>query len=118
MVRRRLACPTFATACPHSQASPELLKLLGEDSDDGRSLSPFIAPPAATATSKPPSRGTLPAVATARAGKGPGMDTPRGLGEEELTEDELLRLELEKVKAERTVLLHSISVVKSQAGDQ
>ena len=44
------------------------------------------------------------------------MDTPRGMGEEELTEDELLRLELEKVKNERGILLQSISVVKSQAG--
>lgn len=45
------------------------------------------------------------------------MDTPRGLaGEEVLTEEELLRLELEKVKNERQVLINSIAVVKSQAG--
>lgn len=44
------------------------------------------------------------------------MDTPRGLGEEELTEEELLRLELEKTKNERQVLLDSIKLVKAQAG--
>lgn len=94
------------------QSSPELLKLFGEDSDDSRSLSPFAGMPQQSGA-KPPSRG-LPPVATK--GK-PGMDTPRGLnGEEELTEEELLRLELEKVKQERHMLLHSISVVKSQAG--
>ncbi len=76
-------------------------------------MSPFAAPPAATV--KPPSRG-LPAV-TSKTNKGPGMDTPRGLaGEEVLTEEELLRLELEKVKNERQVLINSIAVVKSQAG--
>jgi chromosome segregation ATPase len=45
------------------------------------------------------------------------LDTPRGLnGEEELTEEEILRMELEKVKQERAVLIQSIAVVKSQSG--
>ena len=93
------------------QASPELLKLLGEEDDESRNMQAFI-PPAATI--KPASKtGVLPSVSK---GRGQGLDTPRGLGEEELTEDELLRLELEKVKNERNVLLHSISVVKAQAG--
>jgi hypothetical protein len=77
-------------------------------------MSPFTAPPPAVAPAKPPSRG-LPAVAT-KPTKQPGMDTPRGLGEEELTEEELLRLELEKIKNERQVLLDSIKLVKAQAG--
>lgn len=88
------------------------MKLFGEDSDDGRSLSPFI-------TAKPPSRqggaAGLPAVAPKATGKPAGMDTPRGF-EEELTEDEILRLELEKVKNERNVLIQSIAAMKAQAG--
>lgn len=43
------------------------------------------------------------------------MDTPRD-EEEELTEDQLLRLELEKVKRERELLLQSIMAAKDQAG--
>ncbi len=44
------------------------------------------------------------------------MDTPRGF-EEELTEEELLRRELEKVKKERDMLTHSITVAREQAGE-
>lgn len=103
--------PRLRTKVELLKASPELLKLLGEEDDESRNMQAFI-PPAATI--KPAAKtGVLPAVSK---GRGQGMDTPRGLGEEELTEDELLRLELEKVKNERTVLLHSISVVKAQAG--
>jgi hypothetical protein len=43
------------------------------------------------------------------------LDTPRDL-EEELTEEELLRLELEKVKHEREMLMQSILSAKSQIG--
>ncbi len=107
--RRGLLAHALAVPMP-AQTSPELCKLLGEDSDDGKSLSPFIAPAPAT---KAPPRPGLPAVKT----KGPGSDTPRGLGEEELTEEELLRLELEKIKNERQVLLDSIKLVKAQAGE-
>ncbi|PNH05351.1 hypothetical protein TSOC_008393 [Tetrabaena socialis] len=106
-----LKLPRLRTKDELLKTSPELCKLLGEDSDEGRSMSPFTAPPS-SGVAKPPSRG-LPAV---KATKGPGMDTPRGLGEEELTEEELLKAELEKVKNERQVLLNSIAVVKAQAG--
>ncbi|KAG2493525.1 hypothetical protein HYH03_008339 [Edaphochlamys debaryana] len=106
-----LKLPRLRTKEELLKTSPELCKLLGEDSDDGRSMSPFTAPPP-QATVK--SSRTLPAVA--KSTKGPGMDTPRGLGEEELTEEELLRLELEKIKNERQVLLDSIKLVKAQAG--
>ncbi|GLC33234.1 hypothetical protein PLESTF_000156500 [Pleodorina starrii] len=109
-----LKLPRLRTKEELLKTSPELCKLLGEDSDDGRSMSPFTAPPPAVSAAKPPSRG-LPAVA-AKPTKQPGMDTPRGLGEEELTEEELLRLELEKIKNERQVLLDSIKLVKAQAG--
>ncbi|KXZ50885.1 hypothetical protein GPECTOR_14g134 [Gonium pectorale] len=109
-----LKLPRLRTKEELLKTSPELCKLLGEDSDDGRSMSPFAAPPPPVATTKPPSRG-LPAVTT-KATKGPGMDTPRGLEGEELTEEELLRLELEKTKNERQVLLDSIKLVKAQAG--
>ncbi|GIL76072.1 hypothetical protein Vretimale_5681 [Volvox reticuliferus] len=109
-----LKLPRLRTKEELLKTSPELCKLLGEDSDDGRSMSPFTAPPPAVTTTKPPSRG-LPAV-PAKTTKAPGMDTPRGLGEEELTEEELLRLELEKIKNERQVLLDSIKLVKAQAG--
>lgn len=85
------------------------MKLLSHDDDDGRSMSPFAT--------KPASRGGGGAGAPAAKGRS-GLETPRGLDEEELTEDELLRQELEKVKNERNILLHSITVVKAQAGEQ
>ncbi|MEW5300191.1 MAG: hypothetical protein WDW36_003138 [Sanguina aurantia] len=88
------------------KASPELMKLLSHDDDDGRSQSPFAT--------KPPSRGGTGAPSASKGRS--GLETPRGLEEEELTEDELLRQELEKVKNERNILLHSITVVKAQAG--
>jgi hypothetical protein len=43
------------------------------------------------------------------------MDTPRGF-EEELTEEELLKRDLEKVKREREVLMNSIMAARDQAG--
>jgi hypothetical protein len=95
------------------QASPELLKLFGEDPETSDNLSLF------TSTKAPPpaQTGRLPS-ATAAAGrptKQPGMDTPRGF-EEELTEEQLLQLELEKVKHEREVLMQSIMSARAQAG--
>lgn len=74
-------------------------------------MSPF------TTTVKPPSRGLVgatgrPLVGGAKTG---GMDTPRGF-EEELTEEELLKLELEKVKREREMLMNSIMAARDQAG--
>ncbi len=99
-----------------TQSSPELQKLFGEDPDANDSLTQFTAPPV-----KPPSRGMpgsgLGALArpTLGAKAGGQMDTPRGF-EEELTEDELLRRELEKVKRERDVLMNSILAAREQAG--
>ena len=87
-----------------SQAAPELLKLFGEDPEEAN-MSLFTTKPAKGA----------PAAPTAQRGKIPGMDTPRG-EEEELTEEELLHLELEKVKHEREVLMQNIANAKGQAG--
>ena len=83
------------------------MKLFGEAGEgDQDNMAPF--PPA-----KPPSRqGAKPPGAPA---KQPGMDTPRDF-EEELTEEEMMRLELEKVKHEREVLMQSIMSAKSQIG--
>ena len=83
-----------------SQAAPELLKLFGEDPEEAN-MSLFTTKPAKGA----------PAAPTAQRGKIPGMDTPRG-EEEELTEEELLHLELEKVKHEREVLMQNIANAK------
>lgn len=92
------------------KSSPELQKLFGEDPDANDSISQFTAPPV-----KPPSRG-LPGAGRPMIGAKTGqMDTPRGF-EEELTEEELLRRELEKVKRERDVLTHSIMAAREQAG--
>jgi len=44
-----------------------------------------------------------------------GMETPRG-EMEELTDEELLRLELEKVKREREMLMTSILAAREAAG--
>ncbi len=106
-----------ADASRSAQASPELQKLFGEDPDANDNLAQFTAPPV-----KPPSRG-MPGAGLGALGRpqlggktGGHMDTPRGY-EEELTEDELLRRELEKVKRERDVLMHSILVAQEQAGE-
>lgn len=94
-----------------TQSSPELQKLFGEDPEAGENMmSPYIT------TTKPPSRGMLsirPIIPThAKTG---GMDTPRG-EMEELTDEQLLQLELEKVKREREVLMNSILAARDQAG--
>lgn len=93
------------------QSSPELQKLFGEDPEASDSMSPFTAPPP-----KPPTRGgaTAPPVRPLGAKTG-GMDTPRGF-EEELTEEEQMKIELEKVKREREVLMNSIMAAREQAG--
>ena len=60
---------------------------------------------------KPPSR-----LGAARPrGKPGGIETPRDF-EEELTEEEMMRLELEKVKHERDVLMQSIMSARAQIG--
>ena len=113
-VRHACACVRDARflsyfACPKCfiatlQASPELGKLFGlyesEDSNDG--MAPFPVP------SNQKGGGLAPL----RAG---GMDTPRGF-EEELTEEEIQKRELEKVKRERDVLMNSILAARDQAG--
>ncbi|KAL6749374.1 hypothetical protein V8C86DRAFT_1011597 [Haematococcus lacustris] len=96
------------------KSSPELQKLFGEDPEAADNMLAF------TAAAKPPSRGTVPASSALRSALGSvaktgGMDTPRGF-EEELTEEELLRRELEKVKREREVLMNSILAARDQAG--
>eukprot|EP00798_Chlamydomonas_sp_ICE-L_P002953 gene2953-12959_t len=80
------------------------MKLFGEDPEETNSMSLFSNPkPGKGSTTRPH-------------GKVPGMDTPRGEFEEELTEEELLRLELEKVKHEREHLMSSSAGVKAQSG--
>lgn len=98
-----------------SQASPELLKLFGGEEEGVDNMSLFTnpkAPPPGAASARLPS---APPVSQRATGKQPGMDTPRGF-EEELTEEELMRLELEKVKHERDVLMSSILSARAQAG--
>ena len=93
---------TFSCLC--LQSSPELLKLFGEAGEgDQDAMANF--PPA-----KPPSR-----LGAARPGGKGGIETPRDF-EEELTEEEMMRLELEKVKHERDVLMQSIMSARSQIG--
>ena len=89
------------------QSSPELMKLFGEDPEEQEQRNNFIP-------AKPPSRSQ--AVRPTGMGKQPGMETPRDF-EEELTEEQMLRLELEKVKHERETLMQSIMSAKSQIGE-
>jgi hypothetical protein len=104
-------CPWF-----NAQASPELQKLFGEDPDANDALAQFPAPPAKTARGMPAAPPAGAGGIRALPGKSSGMDTPRGF-EEELTEEELVKRELEKVKREREVLLTSIVAAREQAGD-
>jgi hypothetical protein len=92
------------------QSSPELQKLFGEDPEAADSMSPFTVP------AKPPSRGVA-GTMVRPVTKTSGMETPRG-EMEELTEEELLKLDLEKVKMERKTLVHSILAARDQAGWQ
>mmetsp|Transcript_13769 Transcript_13769/g.29648 ORF Transcript_13769/g.29648 Transcript_13769/m.29648 type:complete len:722 (-) Transcript_13769:508-2673(-) len=104
--------PRLRTKDELLKSSPELLKLFGEDPEDPHSMSPFIpSKPPSRMASAPPS-GTMLKPATTKQG---GIETPRGF-EEEYTEEQLLQMELEKVKHEREVLMQSILSAKAQAG--
>lgn len=103
------ACNSKALYINHLQTQPELLKLFGEDPEaEGQSMSNFIP-------SKPAHRNAGVAALKPMGGKPGQIETPRDF-EEELTEEELLRLELEKVKHERLMLMQSIASAKAQSG--
>lgn len=110
--RSTLKLPRLRTKDELLKTAPELSKLLGEDGDGTRSLSPF-------ASQKPPSRGLPNMTGTSarliKSNAGPVIENPRGL-EEVLTEEQILTFELEKVKNERTQLLTSIATLKGEAG--
>ncbi|KAG1673703.1 hypothetical protein FOA52_010572 [Chlamydomonas sp. UWO 241] len=104
MKKATVKLPRLRTKDELCKTQPELLKLFGEDPEDAQHLSTFIP-------SKPAPR----AAAGRLGGKQGTMETPRDF-EEELTEEELLRLELEKVKHERAMLMQSIASAKGQSG--
>ncbi|GAX81127.1 hypothetical protein CEUSTIGMA_g8561.t1 [Chlamydomonas eustigma] len=100
--------PRLKTKDELLKSSPELMKLfgeVGEGDQDNLTMLPPAKPPSRLGGTKPP----VPAI------KHHGIETPKDF-EEELTEEEILRLELEKVKHEREVLMHSISSAKAQIG--
>lgn len=111
--RSTLKLPRLRTKDELLKTAPELSKLLGDDSDATRNLSPF-------ASQKPPSRGLgtmgAPSNRLIKSGNVPNViDNPRGL-EEVLTEEQVLQIELEKVKNERQALTQSIATLKQEAG--
>ncbi|WIA19827.1 hypothetical protein OEZ85_005735 [Tetradesmus obliquus] len=108
--------PRLRTKDELLKTSPELFNklLLGDDMSSARSTAPAasklraIAPPAGhTTLSRPGSQ---------RGGQLAAYDTPRGFGDEPLTIDQELAIELESVKRERQQLLESISQVKAESG--
>jgi hypothetical protein len=103
---------SFYLASP-PQTAPELAKLLGVivPEDPGLGPAPVRATSASAFGAKSTS-GFKNANASPRNIRSAGhtMDTPRSL-EEELTEEQLLQLELEEVKRERNVLTQSIAQV-------
>jgi len=105
MKKATVKLPRLRTKDELCKTQPELLKLFGEDPEaEGQSMSNFIP-------SKPAPRPGAPGT-HARPGH---VETPRDF-EDELTEEELLRLELEKVKHERMMLMQSIASAKAQSG--
>lgn len=99
------------------QTSPEIFNklLLGEDMSSARSTTPQSTKTIKAPQSTGPS--SLGRTASAsRAGQLAAYDTPRGFGDEPLTVDQELAIELESVKRERLQLLESISQVKAESG--
>ncbi|KAF6261763.1 hypothetical protein COO60DRAFT_1636588 [Scenedesmus sp. NREL 46B-D3] len=68
------------------------------------------------ATAPPAGHTTLSRPGSQRGGQLANYDTPRGFGDEPLTVDQELAIELESVKRERQQLLESISQVKAESG--
>jgi hypothetical protein len=98
-----------------SQTSPELFNklLLGEEMSSARSNAPAQPKQASVRavhsashgqSSRPTSKGIA------------AYDTPRGFGDEPLTVDQELAIELESVKRERQQLLDSINQLKAESG--
>lgn len=112
--------------CLLLQTSPELFGklLLGDEMSTARST----APPA-SASQQPGGSKSLRALQSAgrpashrvpsRGGQlAATYDTPRGFGDEPMTIDQELAIELESVKRERQQLMESIAQVKAEAGEQ
>lgn len=94
------------------QTSPELFNklLLGEDMSSARSAAPQAK------TQPPAGHSTVSRPGSQRGGQLANYDTPRGFGDEPLTIDQELAIELESVKRERQQLLDSIAQVKAESG--
>jgi hypothetical protein len=102
----------------HLQTSPELFNklLLGEDMSSARSTAPAASKTQMRATAPAAGHTTLSRPGSQRGGQLANYDTPRGFGDEPLTIDQELAIELESVKRERQQLLESISQVKAESG--
>jgi hypothetical protein len=99
-MKKTVVLPRLRTKEELLKSNPELQKLFGIEQEEDK----LDAVPSKPQGGKPPAYG-----------KQPSLATPRD-GEEEMTEEEVLRRELEKVKTEREKLTTSISNARSQAG--
>jgi hypothetical protein len=81
-----------------------------------RSTAPAASKTQMRATAPPAGHTTLSRPGSQRGGQLAAYDTPRGFGDEPLTIDQELAIELESVKRERQQLLESISQVKAESG--
>lgn len=102
------------------QTSPELFGklLLGDEMSTSRSTAPAAAAQPSKSLRPSQSAGRPSSQrAPSRGGQlGATYDTPRGFGDEPLTIDQELAIELESVKKERQQLMESIAQVKAEAG--
>lgn len=101
-MKKTVVLPRLRTKEELLKSNPELQKLFGIEQEEDK----LDAVPSKPQGGKPPA-GPF--------GKQPSLQTPRD-GEEEMTEEEVLRRELEKVKTEREKLTTSISNARAQAG--
>eukprot|EP00775_Hariotina_reticulata_P005882 gene5882-6123_t len=107
--------PRLRTKDELLKTSPELFNklLLGEEMSSARSNAPAQPKQSSvravqSASHGQPSRPTSKGIAA--------YDTPRGFGDEPLTVDQELAIELESVKRERQQLLDSINQLKAESG--
>ena len=102
-MKKTVALPRLRTKEELLKSNPELQKLFGIEQEEDK----LDAVPSKPQAGRPPPGGNY--------RKQPSLQTPRD-GEEEMTEEEVLRRELEKVKTEREKLTSSIANSRAQAG--
>lgn len=107
------------TTTAATQTSPELFGklLLGDEMSTARSTAPSAPQPSKSVRAvHSAGRASMHRAPSKGAQIGAAYDTPRGFGDEPLSVDQELAIEMESVKKERQQLMESIAQVKAEAG--